>query len=670
MLAGHSYGEYVALCAAGVFDAETLALLSNARGRSILEAARQDLGTMAAVPEGAERVAEILKSVAETWIANLNAPRQTVISGTREGIRQAVERLKGQGVEARSLPVACAFHSPVIAPARDRLAAVLAQVEFEAPRIEVYANASAAPYPRDPQALVALLADHLVSPVRFADEVEAMHRAGARLFVEAGPKNVLTGLAQQILGERPHLAVASDVPGRPGLTQIQHLLGQLAAHGVAIDLDRLFEGREVRELNLADLQIDVRATPLSPTTWLVNGGSARPINQPRSVDATVERPTAPGAGVAREAPVPVAPASSGARQPADDVRLPPATPPPADDPSTQIIVQFQQLMNRFLDTQKTVMQAYFAGRSADGVGPAAGLAAPAPDLEAAAAPSPEPGGGDALLPTPAPVSEVDGPRSCPVAPGDDLTPRLLAIVGDRTGYPPEMIDLDLNIEADLGIDSIKRVEILGAFQRVCPRKVQERLQGAMESLTRMKTLRGILTLATEGTPVVAPRPGVRAPGTPIDAEAASTSGPATDDFAEPVPRFLCHAVEAPSPVPGPSPVADRLLLVTDDETGLAEAFADLIVARGARVARVRHGGPTAETGAGLYTADLTDEAGVEELVELVRRRQGAVAGLIHLLPARPVDAALHAPFDDWRPRLARDVKSLFHLARALHRDLV
>ncbi|HEU4403010.1 MAG TPA: beta-ketoacyl synthase N-terminal-like domain-containing protein, partial [Candidatus Polarisedimenticolia bacterium] len=65
MLAGHSYGEYVALCAAGVFDAETLALLSNARGRSILEAARQDLGTMAAVPEGAERVAEILKPVAE-----------------------------------------------------------------------------------------------------------------------------------------------------------------------------------------------------------------------------------------------------------------------------------------------------------------------------------------------------------------------------------------------------------------------------------------------------------------------------------------------------------------------------------------------------------------------------------------------------------------------------
>src|SRR5206468_7931437 len=77
-----------------------------------------------------------------------------------------------------------------------------------------------------------------------------------------------------------------------------------------------------------------------------------------------------------------------------------------------------------------------------------------------------------------------------------LRERLVAIVGERTGYPPEMLGLDLNIEADLGIDSIKRVEILGAFQRACPAPLQRRLQDSMESLSRIKTLRGILDLAT------------------------------------------------------------------------------------------------------------------------------------------------------------------------------
>src|SRR5262249_3524698 len=81
MVAGHSYGEYVALAAAEVFDAETLARLSEARGRCILEAAREDLGTMAAVAEVPERVVEILRPIKDVWVANLNAPLQTVISG-------------------------------------------------------------------------------------------------------------------------------------------------------------------------------------------------------------------------------------------------------------------------------------------------------------------------------------------------------------------------------------------------------------------------------------------------------------------------------------------------------------------------------------------------------------------------------------------------------------
>jgi acyl transferase domain-containing protein/NAD(P)H-dependent flavin oxidoreductase YrpB (nitropropane dioxygenase family) len=481
MVAGHSYGEYAALCAAGVFDEETLARLSEARGRSILETAKDDLGTMAAIAETPARIAEALRPIKDVWIANLNAPRQTVISGTREGVRQAIDRLKEDGIEARPLPVACAFHSPVIAPARDRLAAVLSEVTFTAPRMEVFSNSTATPYPRDPKAVAALLAEHLVEPVRFADEVEAMHQAGARLFVEVGPKNVLTGLTQQILSERPHLAVASDVPGRPGPVQILHLLGQLAAHAVSIDLEGLFRGRTVRDLDLKDLESDAAALPLSPATWMVNGASARPLGQPPRRLTPVSLPQPP-------APEPAAPETPFADAPA-------ATPAAAteaatgEDATAQVVLQFQQLMSRFLDTQKDVMQAFLEGKGAAAIG-ATAESLPAPSA------SSRPAAEAATLPVAAVVTAS--------LPPEDLKRRLLTIVGDRTGYPPEMLDLDLNIEADLGIDSIKRVEILGAFQRACPADLQHRLQDSMESLSRIRTLRGILDLAAAAGTAAAP----------------------------------------------------------------------------------------------------------------------------------------------------------------------
>ena len=93
----------------GVFSEEVLYTLSEARGRCIIEAADQDLGTMAAVAEGQERTTEVLQSVEGVWIANVNAPRQTVISGTRQGVAQAIERLKQQGIQARLFPLPVPF---------------------------------------------------------------------------------------------------------------------------------------------------------------------------------------------------------------------------------------------------------------------------------------------------------------------------------------------------------------------------------------------------------------------------------------------------------------------------------------------------------------------------------------------------------------------------------
>ena len=224
--AGHSYGEYVALCAAGAMDEDDLIRLSHQRGAILREKTAQMPGGMAALDTDADTALTILADLDGISIANSNAPQQTVIAGREDRLEAALKRCRERGVRGQRLPVACAFHSPLVAPAREPLAQALAQARLRPPRRPVYSNVTAARYTEDPGAILGTLVDHLTSPVRFREQVEAMYEAGARIFVEVGPKGILTGLVGQILRDRPHLAMPSDVPGRPGLVQLLHLVAQ------------------------------------------------------------------------------------------------------------------------------------------------------------------------------------------------------------------------------------------------------------------------------------------------------------------------------------------------------------------------------------------------------------------------------------------------------------
>jgi acyl transferase domain-containing protein/NAD(P)H-dependent flavin oxidoreductase YrpB (nitropropane dioxygenase family)/NAD(P)-dependent dehydrogenase (short-subunit alcohol dehydrogenase family)/acyl carrier protein len=731
MLAGHSYGEYVALCSAGVWSEEALYNISEARGRCIIEASGQDLGTMAAVTEGPERIADVLKSVEGVWIANINAPRQTVISGTRRGVEQAIECLANQGIQTRPIPVACAFHSPVIAPARDRLAMALSAMEFSVPQLQVFSNASAAPYPGDSKAIAALLAEHLISPVRFANEVEAMFDAGARLFVEVGPRNILASLTGQILADRPHIAIASDTPGRSGLLQLLHVLAQLAAHGVPLKLDRLYQGRSVRLINLATLDEETREKPLAPTTWLVNGGRVRPLREASmpaaSVSSTtgekvvgngkgsapagvVVAPTArsTSARTSRNGPSPVS-ASQAERQPLKPSApaSEPITPgqqhdfresphlPARDNEAGRVMLQFQHLMNRFLETQQQVMLAYLRGspgampRLSEG-----STAATLPNRSMAPAHSREPGNstGDPPLSSPgsvpsalesptaenfnAPAEESQSPAESSAAPPlqpvmdrEHLTQSLLQIVSERTGYPSEMLPLDQDLEADLGIDSIKRVEILGAFQRACLPSTPQRTQAAMERLTGIKTLRGIVEAISS---VLQTTQGVQQP---IEPPSSQEKAPTPEhpvnraDGRFDIFRSLLTAVDVPLSGRSIRIPTDRVFLITDDEQGVAHSLAHALRSRGGRVALVKMGRKSGEMGQDGYTANLTDPTAVAEFLEVVRRQQGPLAAIIHLLPLMA-----GAQFDEmdlmgWRDRLRLEVMSLFYLAKSAGPDL-
>ncbi|MCH7840589.1 MAG: acyltransferase domain-containing protein, partial [Planctomycetes bacterium] len=278
LMCGHSYGEYVALCAAGALTEEELLRVSEARGRLISEAARDKPGTMAAVQADEAAVEPIVASIDGVAIANLNAPNQTVISGTQAGVEEALRRLSQQGVIGKRIAVSCAFHSPLVADAQEPFRKVLEGVAWKAPRVGVYSNTTASLHETDPTAIRKQLAEHLLKPVRFVDEIQAMYDAGARVFVEVGPGKTLTTLIERILKGRTFTAVATARPGRSGLVQWIHALAQLAAAGVPVQGERLFAGRTQQRLDLNKLVEQSKPVPLSPTTWMVNGTRAVPLN--------------------------------------------------------------------------------------------------------------------------------------------------------------------------------------------------------------------------------------------------------------------------------------------------------------------------------------------------------------------------------------------------------
>ncbi|WP_406281965.1 beta-ketoacyl synthase N-terminal-like domain-containing protein [Embleya sp. NBC_00896] len=242
-VAGHSYGELAALWAAGVLSTRDLGGLSGIRAAAVLAAAGADPGAMAAVSAGADRVASIVAEIDGVVLANLNTPRQTVVSGPVPAVTAAIAALQAAGLSARRLPVACAFHSPVVAAAADTLAAAVADVDVRPPRIPMWSNGTAARYPVAPAGVRALIARQVAEPVRFAEQIEAMYAAGVRVFVEAGPGRALTAMVRTILGDRPYTAVACDAPGEDGLRRLLTALAELAVAGVPVDVAGGLAGR-------------------------------------------------------------------------------------------------------------------------------------------------------------------------------------------------------------------------------------------------------------------------------------------------------------------------------------------------------------------------------------------------------------------------------------------
>ena len=203
MVAGHSLGEFSAMVASGALRFEDGLKLVYARAMAMQKACEMQPSTMAAViglsDEAIENICKEITDGGEVVVAaNYNCPGQVVISGSVEGIKLACEKLIEAGAK-RALPlnVGGAFHSPLMDPAREELAAAIEATEFHTPQCPVYQNVDALPH-TDPEEIKANLIAQLTSSVRWTQSVRNMLTDGADSFIECGPGNVLTGLIRKI----------------------------------------------------------------------------------------------------------------------------------------------------------------------------------------------------------------------------------------------------------------------------------------------------------------------------------------------------------------------------------------------------------------------------------------------------------------------------------------
>ncbi|WP_158300868.1 type I polyketide synthase [Chromobacterium sp. ATCC 53434] len=518
MALGHSFGELSALWAAGVFDDAGYRAAVLSRGDALTPPAGADAGGMIAIQASAEQLQALAAQLPGLHLANHNSPKQTVAGGDAAALERAIAELARHGIQATRIAVAAAFHTGHVGYAAAPWQAALRDIPLRAPAMPVLANLNAQPYPADSEGIRALLAQQPFNAVRFQQQIEAAYQAGGRIFVEIGPRAILTRMVDDILGDRAHIAlpVAHDPAGDDG-RQIQEAILRLAVLGQAMRLASPVP----------------RKPAASPLSIQVGAHIIRTANQPAwpVVDKTAA-PAAPQPAAVSE------PASDSAQllaqvhqnfleQQAELARI-----LAERQPAPEVLAEIR----RAQDKVHALHQAFL-----DSQRPAAAAATPV-EQQALVQPAPAP------APTPAPAAVG--------APSAAISQLLLATVADKTGYPVDMLSLDMRLEADLGVDSIKRVEILSSVRDalgVASASASDELRSAATLAEIAALLGGYAGQAA--APVPAP---ASAPAQPVQAQPAQTQ-PAQ-----------VQPVQAPAPTAAATPSADisQLLLATvADKTG-------------------------------------------------------------------------------------------------------
>ncbi len=348
-IVGHSSGEFMALAASGVLEAGPA--FEDRLGE--LSRAFSGLESSDAVPRarlasaGAERD-RVGAAIAEAGAADAvaiamdNCPHQVVLAGEPAAVEAVVRILRGRGVVCEDLPFDRAYHTPGFAPAMGPIADYLGSLDLRPARVPLYSCATAARMPGDVESVRRLAVAQWTRPVRFRATIEAMHGDGFDVFVDVGARGNLAGFVEDTLRGRPAFAVAANLPRRSGLTQLNHLVASVFAQGIAVAPAHLYARRRP-----APIDFDADRPEVAPAAGLAVGFPAMSlstslIERLRPAQAEHPGPILGSNGHHPEPePEPVAIGADGEHEGADDP-----------------LVVFQRTMDAFLQTQRSVMDAY------------------------------------------------------------------------------------------------------------------------------------------------------------------------------------------------------------------------------------------------------------------------------------------------------------------------
>ncbi|MGR6501601.1 SDR family NAD(P)-dependent oxidoreductase [Shewanella sp. Koi 1] len=614
MLAGHSFGELSALCAAGVISMDDYIKLAFERGQAMAKSpqdadASRDAGVMYAVilkqKQDIEAINDCLAQFDDVKIANYNSPTQLVIAGATTATQQAAKAIGELGFKAIALPVSGAFHTPLVAHAQKPFSEAIDKAQFNTPKIALYANGTGQLHPTDANAIKAAFKDHMLQSVHFSEQLEAMYAAGARVFVEFGPKNILQKLTENTLAAQLNelcLISINPNPKADSDSQLRSAAVQLAVAGVTQGEIDPYQAELIAPATPSAMNIKLNATNyISPSTRnkmvdslqsgkitsqvqyvdrLVEKVVEKVVEKPVIVEkilekvVEVEKPVAQNNNnIQQQTPAQTANLTTGqANQDALSAFF------AAQTQAAQLHQQFLAIPQQYGDTVSALMaeQAKMASlgiaipeslqRSMElfhqhqaqtlkshaefmqlqtsssqaalallGQMTAPQVQAPIQTAPVAVAPVAVTAATpvvpaqtpvvQALTAEPkttiAPVNEPQVPQPQVTQPQvaqpqvqtvatatralseksvvQQIDTAMLAVVADKTGYPVEMLELGMDMEADLGIDSIKRVEILGTVQDELPNLPEL----SPEDLAECRTLGEIVALFSQAAPVTA-----------------------------------------------------------------------------------------------------------------------------------------------------------------------
>jgi malonyl CoA-acyl carrier protein transacylase len=438
---------------------------------------------LAAVGAGRETVEAVMREVdARIDFANDNCPHQVVVVIAPADQDAVVGALKRRGIYVEMLPYDRGYHSEAFDCICSPLREYFGSMNVQAPVVPLYSCTTAAPYPDDTGGIIDLVSSTFARPLLFRQTIEAMYADGARIFVEAGPRGNLTAFVADILRGRPHLTVAIDHVHRTGLLALNHLIATLAAAGVSLDLEWIYQRRGGRQLTFdpASDAVDEERAP-----GVVMMSTRYPALQPPPPAAHYgARPIESRVAAPAPAPLPAI-----ATQPGQAIR--------AGSADLSVLEEHSAIMEQFLSTQAAVMRSFLRA-SATAPATTAMVSDTSDTLPPPVDPPKVSDVSDTIATAqpPAKVSDVsDSLETVPVAGG--FRALLLHIVSERTGYPADMLGLDLDMEADLGIDSIKRVEIFSALGQSA--NGAGRLAASkMDDLAKLRTLGAVLAFLEQG----------------------------------------------------------------------------------------------------------------------------------------------------------------------------